>query len=166
MRFRNSMRLLVTGGLCVAVLLSVSISAGAAPGRYAAQPVMTQLLLSSAGVETEAVELYRDDDISRALYMPNVGGNEVLIGFPGAGIGLEVPFLLVVNGEELTVKVTAAGELTVLEGDPSVLPADVGDFVDCLVNTIVDLVRSIIEINIGGIIGNVLQLVGCIFAIL
>lgn len=166
MRFRNSMRLLVTGGLCVAVLLSVSISAGAAPGRYAAQPAMTQLLLSSAGVETEAVELYRDDDISRALYMPNVGGNEVLIGFPGAGIGLEVPFLLVVNGEELTVKVTAAGELTVLEGDPSVLPADVGDFVDCLVNTIVDLVRSIIEINIGGIIGNVLQLVGCIFAIL
>jgi hypothetical protein len=160
------MRLLVTGGLCVAVLLSVSISAGAAPGRYAAQPAMTQLLLSSAGVETEAVELYRDDDISRALYMPNVGGNEVLIGFPGAGIGLEVPFLLVVNGEELTVKVTAAGELTVLEGDPSVLPADVGDFVDCLVNTIVDLVRSIIEINIGGIIGNVLQLVGCIFAIL
>jgi len=160
------MRLLVTGGLCVAVLLSVSIPAGAAPGRYAAQPAMTQLLLSSAGVETEAVELYRDDDISRALYIPDVGGNDVLIGFPGAGIGLEVPFLLVVNGEELMVKVTAAGELTVLEGDPSVLPADVGDFVDCLVNNIVDLVRSIIELNIGGIIGNVLQLVVCVFAIL
>jgi hypothetical protein len=159
------MRLLVTGGLCVAVLLSVSISAGAAPGRYAAQPVMTQLLLSSAGVETEAVELYRDDDISRAIYIPNLRGNDVLIGFPDAGIGRDVPFLLAINGEELMVEATGGG-LTVLEGDPSVLPADVDDFVDCLVNTIVDLVRSIIELNIGGIIGNVFQLVGCIFAIL
>jgi hypothetical protein len=165
MRFLNSMRFLVTVGLCVAVLLSFSITAGAAPGRYAAQPAMTRLLLSSAGVATEAVELYRDDDISRALHIPDVRGNDVLIGFPGAGIGPEVPFLLVVNGEELNVKVTAAGELTVLEGDPSVLPADVGDFINCLVNNIVDLVKSIIEINIGGIIGNVLQLVVCVFAI-
>ena len=166
MRFRNSMQLLVTGGLCVAVLLSVSIPAGAAPGRYAAQPAMTGLLLSSAGVESEAVELYRDDDISRALYIPDVRGNEVLIGFPGAGIRLAVPFLLVVNGEEFTVEVTSDKQLDVLEGDPSLLPADVGDFVNCLVNNIVDLVKSIIEINIGGIIGNVLQLVVCIFAIL
>jgi len=160
------MQLLVTGGLCVAVLLSVSIPAGAAPGRYAAQPAMTGLLLSSAGVETEAVELYRDEGISRALHIPDVRGNDVLIGFPDAGIGLEVPFLLVVNGEEFTVEVTSDRQLNVLEGDPAVLPADVGEFVDCLVNNIVDLVRSIIEINIGGIIGNVLQLVVCIFAIL
>jgi hypothetical protein len=127
---------------------------------------MTGLLLSSAGVETEAVELYRDDDISRALYIPDVRGNEVLIGFPSAGIRLAVPFLLVVNGEEFTVEVTSDKQLDVLEGDPSLLPADVGDFVNCLVNNIVDLVKSIIEINIGGIIGNVLQLVVCIFAIL
>jgi hypothetical protein len=140
--------------------------ADAAPARHAMQPGMTRMLLSVAGVETDSVVLSRSDDISRAIYIPNVRGNEVLIGFPDAGIGRDVPFLLAINGEELLVESATGGGLTVLDGDSSVLPADVGDFIDCLVNNIVDLARAIIELNIGGIIGNVLQLVGCIFAIL
>jgi hypothetical protein len=126
---------------------------------------MTQMLLLAAGVETDSVVLTRGDDISRAIYIPNLRGNDVLIGFPDTGIGRDVPFLLAINGEELMVEATGGG-LTVLEGDPSVLPADIGDFIDCLVENIVDLARAIIELNIGGIIGNVLQLVGCIFSIL
>lgn len=165
MRLWKGMRLWVTGAFCLAMIVCCSMPAEAARAGYAMQPGMTRMLLSVAGVETDSVVLSRADDISRALYIPNLRGNDVLIGFPDAGIGRDVPFLLAINGEELMVEATGGG-LTVLEGDPSVLPADVGDFIDCLVNNIVDLVRSIIEINIGGIIGNVLQLVGCIFAIL
>lgn len=166
MKVSNRMRSMVAGTFCAALLVCVAMPAGAAPGRYAMQPGMTQMFLSVAGVETDAVVLSRGDDISRALYIPNLRGNDVLIGFPDAGIGLDVPFLLAINGEELMVEATTGGGIAVLEGDPSVLPADIGDFIDCLVNNIVDLARSIIELNIGGIIGNVLQLVGCIFAIL
>lgn len=165
MKVSNRMRAMVAGTFCVALLVCIALPAGAAPGRYAMQPGVTQLFLSVAGMETDAVVLSRSDDISRALSIPNLRGNDVLIGFPDAGIGLDVPFLLSINGEELMVEATGGG-LTVLEGDPAVLPADIGDFIDCLVNNIVDLARAIIQIDIGGIIGNVLQLVGCIFAIL
>jgi hypothetical protein len=166
MMVTNRKRSMVAGAFCVALLVSIALPAGAAPGRYAMQPGMTQMFLSVAGVETDAVVLSRGDDISRALYIPNLRGNDVIIGFPDAGIGLDVPFLLSINGEELMVEATTGGGLAVLEGDPTVLPADIGDFIDCLVNNIVDLARAIIELNIGGIIGNVLQLVGCIFQIL
>jgi hypothetical protein len=159
------MRSMVAGAFCVALLVCVALPAGAAPGRYAMQPGVTQLFLSVAGMETDAVVLSRSDDISRALSIPNLRGNDVLIGFPDAGIGLDVPFLLAINGEELMVAATSGG-LAVLEGDPAVLPADIGDFVNCLVDNIVDLARAIIQIDIGGIIGNVLQIVGCIFQIL
>jgi hypothetical protein len=150
---------------CAALLMCISLPADAAPGRYAMQPGLTQMFLSAVGVETDAVVLSRGDDINRALYIPNLRGNDVLIGFPDTGIGLDVPFLLAINGEELMVEATSGG-LAVLKGDPAVLPTDVGDFIDCLVNNIVDLARAIIQIDIGGIIGNVLQIVGCIFQIL
>ena len=166
MKLLSSLRSMVMGTFCIIVLLCFSMPAEAVHARYAMQPAMTQMLLTMAGLETDAVELSRDDDISRAIYIPDVRGNDVLIGFPDAGIGRDVPFLLSINGEELIVEATAGGALNVLEGDPAVLPADVGDFIDCLVNNIVDLARAIIELNIGGIIGNVLQLVGCIFSIL
>jgi hypothetical protein len=165
MKVSNRMRSMVTGTFCVALLVCIALPAGAAPGRYAMQPGVAQLFLSAAGVETDAVVLSRGDDIRRALYIPNLRGNDVLIGFPDAGIGLDAPFLLAINGEELMVEATSGG-LAVLEGDPAVLPADIGDFVNCLVDNIVDLARAIIQIDIGGIIGNVLQIVGCIFQIL
>lgn len=165
MKVSSRMRSMVAGAFCAVLLVCIALPAGAAPGRCAMQPGVTQMLLSAAGVETDAVVLSRGDDIRRALYIPNLRGNDVLIGFPDAGIGLDVPFLLSINGEELMVAATSGG-LEVLEGDPAVLPADVGDFVSCLVSNIVDLARAIIQIDIGGIIGNVLQIVGCIFQIL
>ena len=166
MRLLNAQGRGVASAVCVIMLLVFSCQAGASPAGYAVQPGMTQMLLSMAGVETESVVLSRADDISKALYIPNVRGNDILIGFPDAGIRQGAPFLLTVNGEDLMVKVTGGGQLAVLEGDPHVLPADVGDFIDCLVNNIGDLARAIIELDIGGIIGNAFQLVGCIFAIL
>lgn len=166
MRVVRSMRSMTAGVFCVALLMCISMPAEAAPAGYAMQPGMTRMFLSMAGMETDAVVLSRNDDISRALYIPNLRGNDVVIGFPDAGIGLDVPFLLEINGEELIVEATAEGELHVLEGDPAVLPADIGDFINCLVDNIVDLVRAIIELNIGGIIGNVFEIIGCIFRIL
>jgi hypothetical protein len=166
MKVSNKMQSMVAGAFCVVLLVCIALPAGAAPGRYAMQPGMTRVFLSAAGVETDSVALSRGDDIRRALSIPNLRGNDVLIGFPDGGIRLDVPFLLAINGEDLMVEATSGGELLVLAGDPSVLPADIGDFVNCLVNNIVDLARAIIQLDIGGIIGNVLQLVGCIFQIL
>lgn len=166
MRVVKSLRSMMAGAFCVALLMCISMPAESAPARYAMQPGMTRMFLSIAGMETDAVVLSRNDDISRALYIPNLRGNDVVIGFPDAGIGLDVPFLLEINGEELIVEATAGGGLGVLQGDPTILPADIDDFVSCLVNNIVDLARAIIQLDIGGIIGNVLQLVGCIFSIL
>jgi hypothetical protein len=165
MKVLKGMRLPVIGAFCCAMMVCCTVPAGASMRGHEMQPAMTQMLLLAAGVETDSVVLTRGDDISRAIYIPNLRGNDVLIGFPDTGIGRDVPFLLAINGEELMVEATGGG-LTVLEGDPSVLPADIGDFIDCLVENIVDLARAIIELNIGGIIGNVLQLVGCIFSIL
>jgi len=151
---------------CFAVLLCFSNPAGASQGWHEVQPGMARIFLSMAGLETDSVALDRGDGIQRALYIANLKGNDVLIGFPDAGIGRDVPFLLAINGEELTVEASAQGELNVLEGDPAVLPTDVGDFISCLLGNIVDLVRAILQLNIGGIIGNLFELIGCIFSIL
>ena len=168
----SMMRSAVTGVLCVTVLLCFSFPAGASPGGYAVQPEIAQLLLAMAGVETELIALSREDDFNRAIHIAGVRGNDILIGFPDAGIGKEAPFLLAYNGEELIVKLTGQGALEVIEGNPQVIPASITDFIGCLVNSIADLVGDILECGvsplclIGVVFNGVFRILGCIFSIL
>ena len=168
----SRMRSAVTGVLCVTVLLCFSFPAGASPGGYAVQPEIAQLLLTMAGVETELIALSREDDFNRAIHIAGVRGNDILIGFPDAGIRKEVPFLLALNGEELIVELAEQGELEVLSGNPEVIPAGITDFIGCLVNSIGDLIGNILECGIsplclvGVVFNGVFRILGCIFSIL
>lgn len=145
------------------------------PGSYASmnvQPEIAQSLLSMVGLETEIVELNRGDSFDRTLKLVFFQGNSLSIGFPTTGISRGVPFRLTVEGEEVFVALTEDGVIEVLGGDASAVPLSIFDAVECLLDTLVDLVRDIIESNLNIfriivlVIDAVFRILGCIVSII
>jgi len=145
------------------------------PGSYASmhvQPEMAQSLLSMVGLETEIVELNRGDGFDRTLNLGSLEGNSLSIGFPTTGISRGAPFLLTVEGEEVIVALTEDGVIAVLGGDASAVPLSIFDAVECLLDTLVDLVRDILESNLNIfriivlVINGIFRILGCIVSII
>ena len=147
------------------------------PGSYASQggislqPEIAQILFNLAGLETEIVELDREDDFDRALYTEALWGDALLIGFPETGVARGVPFLLSVEGEEVLLALSEDGMIQVIDGNEEVVPASIIDAVDYLINTLVDLVRDILEYNLNIfnvfvlVFNAVFNILGCIVSI-
>jgi len=114
-------------------------------GGMSIQPEIVQIVLSMAGLETEIVDLAREDGFDRALYTDTLGSDPLLIGFPGKGIGKGFPFLLAVEGEEIVFLIAEDGGLQVVSGNEAVIPAGVIDAVECLVGTLLDLIQDILD---------------------
>lgn len=158
---------------CLIVLICFSVSAGyASTGGMHIQPETAQILLSMAGLEAEIVEHNRGDGFDRTLYIGSLKGNAFAIGFPTSGIAEEVPFLLKVGGDEAIVTLSQDGLIEIVGGDTSVVPSSIIDAVECLLDTIVDLVRGILEAGlnifymIALILNAVFRILGCVASII
>jgi hypothetical protein len=136
------------------------------------QPEIVQIVLSMAGLETEIVDLDREDGFDRALYIDSLGSDSILIGFPGTGIGKGFPFLLAVEGEEIVVRIAEDGGLQVVAGDEAVMPAGIIDVVECLVGTLVDLIQDILDVSLNPfriivlVLNAVFSILGCVFSLI
>ena len=154
------------------LLFSSVISSYASQGVMNVQPEIAQSLLSMVGLEAEIVELKRGDGFDRTLNLGSLQGNSLSIGFPTTGISRGVPFLLTVEGEEVIVVLTEDGVIEVLGGDASAVPLSIFDAVECLLDTLVDLVRDILESNlnifriVGLVINAVFRILVCIVSII
>jgi len=157
---------------CIILFCSSVISSYASQGVMNVQPEIAQSLLGMVGLETEIVELNRGDGFDRTLNLGSLEGNSLSIGFPTTGISRGAPFLLTVEGEEVIVALTEDGVIAVLGGDPSAVPLSIFDAVECLLDTLVDLVRDILESNLNIfriivlVINGIFRILGCIVSII
>jgi hypothetical protein len=125
-----------------------------------------------AGLETEIVDLDRDDGFDRGLYTDVLRGDTVLIGFPKTGIGKGVSFLLAVEGEEMVVRLFEDGGLQVVAGNEAVMPSGIIDAVECLLDTLVGLIQDIFDASlnpfsiIGLVLNAVFRILGCVFSLI
>ena len=82
-----------------------------------------------------------------------------------------VPFLLSVEGEEVLLALSENGMIQVIDGNEEVVPASIINAVVCLINTLVDLVRDILESNLNIVnlfvlvFNAVFNILGCIVSI-
>jgi hypothetical protein len=140
-------------------------------GDMSIQPETVQIILSMAGLETELVDLAREDVFDRALYTDTLGSDPLLIGFPGKGIGKGFPFLLAVEGEEIVFLIAEDGGLQVVSGNEAVIPAGVIDAVECLVGTLLDLIQDILDASLNPfsiialVLNAVFSILFCVFAL-
>ena len=156
---------------CISLFCSFLPDCSASQGVIRVQPKMAQILLSMAGLETEIVELDRADGFDRTLYLGSLQGKSVSIGFPTTGVARGVPFLLTVEGEEIMVALSEDGMIEVVGGDASAVPSSIIDALECLLDTLVDLVRDILESNLNVfniivlVVNGVFRILGCILSI-
>ena len=125
-----------------------------------------------AGLETKIVDLDREDGIDRGLYTDALRSDAVLIGFSGTGIGRGVPFLLAVEGEEIVVQQADYGGLLVVAGNETVMPSGIIDGVECLIDTLVDLIQGILDAPLNPfsiivlVFNTVFSILGCVFSLI
>lgn len=171
MMFQPKVRLLVCLASCMYLLLSTVPDGYASRGVISIQPETVQIVLSMAGLETEIIDLAREDGFDRALYADTLGSDPLLIGFPGTGIGKGLPFLLAVEGEEIVFLVAEDGCLDVVSGNEEVIPAGVIDAVECLVNTLLGLIQGILDASLNPfsiialVLNAVFSILGCVFSL-
>jgi hypothetical protein len=137
-------KLIVLLTMCICLLFSFVPNSNASRGEITVQPETVQFFLSLVGLETEIVDLNREDGIDRALYTDNLGSDPILIGFPETGIGKESPFLLAVEGEEIVVRVAEDGELQVVTGNAEVMPAGFLELVQCVYFTLYTILEGLL----------------------
>jgi hypothetical protein len=132
MIYQPNSKFIVLLALCMCLLFSFVPNSNASREGITVQPETVQFFLSMVGLETEIVDLDREDGLDRALYIDNLGIYPILIGFPEAGIGKGVPFLLTVEGEEIVVRVSEDGRLKDIAGNEVVMPAGIAEYVVCM----------------------------------
>jgi hypothetical protein len=153
------------------VLLSAVPNSYASRADVTIQPEMVQIVLHMAGWETESLDLDREDGFDRGLSIDTLGSDPMLIGFPATGIGKGVPFLLSLEGEEIVVRIAEEGGLQVVSGNEAVIPAGVIDAVECLVDTLVDLIQGILDASLNPfsivalVLNAVFKILGCVFSL-
>lgn len=135
------------------------------------QPELLEMLLNLVGVETEIVNLNREDCFDRGIYIQNIKDSTLLIGFPSAGIRKGIPFLLSFEDTEVLVKLSEEG-LRIIDGDDELMPSGIGDFIECIFDAVGDLLEDIGKCGInpfcivGAALSGVFNILGCIFTVL
>jgi len=157
---------------CVALIFCFSLNVHASTGWSTFQPELLQILLSMVGLETEIVDLHREDGFEKGIYIEGIQDVTLLIGFPKRGITKGRPFLLSIEGEEALMELSEEGGLIVIDGDEEFIPSGVSDFVECILDTVSELVQDIHDCGANPFciviiaLEGVFNILGCIFYVL
>ena len=171
MIYHAKARLMMFLVACMFLLLSVVPNSYASRARVTIQPEIVQIVLGMAGWETERIDRDREDGFDRALYIDTLGSDPMLIGFPATGIEKGVPFLLALEGEALVVRIAEDGGLQVVSGNEDVIPAGIIDAVECLVDTLLDLIQDILDASLNPfsivvlVLNAVFKILGCVISL-
>lgn len=166
------MRCMPIAAVCAVLIFCFPLNVYASPGLNVFQPEILQMFLSVAGLETEIVDLNRGDGFERGIYIEGIQDVTLLIGFPKTGITKGTPFLLSVEGVELLVELSEEEGLIVIDGDEELIPLNIFDFVECILESIIDVVQGILSCGANPFcivivaLSGVFKILGCIFYIL
>jgi len=133
------------------------------------QPKFLQASIKSAGIQSEIV-LSSDAVFSRNLYIPDLKGSTVTIGFPATGLVPGKSFSLEIDGMMALVTYTHDRKLEVAAGDSRIETAGAFGLVSCILTSVFDMVEGILKntatLNIFGIISavftGVINIIGCV----
>ena len=109
----------------------------------AVKPALVQHMLKIAQVPLEVVENSPDAPFPSSIYIPELAGSSVTIGFPAAGIQRQAPFYLEIDGAAATVMVGAHGGLKIIDGDSRVTASGIFSVIQCLISTILTTMQAI-----------------------
>lgn len=153
------------------IIVCVCGTVGAAGPEAAVHPCIFQQALRAAGLEAKLIGQDEDSDYPMSLYIADLKGSSVTIGFPSAGLQRGKPFMLIIDEYPATVQCTAEGQLVVVDGDQNIAATGIFGIVGCILQTVFNMVSNIlsaaVHLNILGIlesvIDGVLTLISCIF---
>ena len=127
---------------CTVLISFCSFNLYAAQEKRAIPAPLLQKVLNGTGLEAEIVTLNRDDDYAKGIYIENIKGYTVLIGFPKRGISKETPFLLSIDGEEALVTLSE-GMLKTIDTDAAFIPAGIDDMIECIMDAVDEFLEDL-----------------------
>lgn len=141
--YSQIMRSMLIITTCTVLVSFCSFKLHAAQGERAIPAPLLQKVLNGTGLEVEIVTLNRDDDYAKGIYIENIKGYTVLIGFPKRGILKETPFLLSIDGEEALVTLSEEGMLKTMDTDAALIPAGIDDMIECILATVDEFLEDL-----------------------
>jgi len=138
------------------LLLCMTSPTQAGPFEPSLNPVFVHSILKTAGIYSVIIDSDPIAGYPRSIYIPNLRGSSVRISFPESGLRRRMPFLLEIDGAMAHVRCSDGGTLEFLGGDKQIVNTGVFDIIGCILNNIlesvVDLIESIVTLNIPGIL--------------
>ena len=120
------------------------------------QPPMFQSMIRAAGISSEIIESDPETGYPWSVYIADVKGSTVTIGFPSSGLKPGKPFLLEIDGMPATLTCTREGKLSLVDGDERIVAAGIFGTLECLFSTVLtmlaDVFDSILSLDILGLI--------------
>ena len=107
---------------------------------FVVQPVLLQHLLKIAQVPAELIENSPDSPFPTSVYIPELKGSSVTIGFPASGIRRQAPFYLEIDGAAATVMIGAQGGLAIIDGDGRITATGIFSALDCIFSAIITMI--------------------------
>ncbi|MBN2107375.1 MAG: hypothetical protein JW832_08100 [Deltaproteobacteria bacterium] len=157
---------------CMFCFFSFSFTAGSFAGHSspALHPSFFQGMLQATGVSCEIIASDPSAGCPSCVYIPDLKGSTVTIGFPVSGLLPGKPFMLEIDGMQATVAFAGSGSLLFVDGDERVSAAGIFGTLECLFNTILTMLAeafdSILSLDILGflesIVSGILGVIICI----
>ena len=157
---------------CLFCLFSFFCAAGAFAGHSspALHPSFFQSMIQATGTYSEIIASDPATGYPSCVYIPDLQGSSVTIGFPASGLLPGEPFMLEIDGMQATVACTGDGRLSLVEGDERVIAAGIFGTLECLFNTVLTMLAemfdSILSLDILGflesIVSGILGVIICI----
>lgn len=148
----------IAGTACL-LLLFAAVPTQARTFEPSLTPAFFQSALKAAGVFSEKIVSDPDTGYPHCVYIPDLRGATVTIGFPSTGLRRETLFLLEIDGMLATVICTDDGKLTILDGDKRMAATGIFGTLECLFNEVLtmlaDLFEAIFSLNIVGILESI-----------
>ncbi len=127
-------------------------------------------MIKAAGAYSEIIASDPLTGYPCSVYIPDLKGSTVTIGFPSSGLRPGKPFLLEIDGMLATVSCTRDGKLSVVDGDERIAAAGIFGTLECLFSAVLtmlaDVFDSILSLDILGvleaIVSGILGVIICI----
>lgn len=134
------------------------------------QPALFQSALKAAGVFSERIVADSQTGDICSVYIPDLKGSTVTIGFPSSGLKPGKPFFLEIDGMQATVTCTGDGKMSLIDGDERIIATGIFGTLECLFNTVLtmlaDVFDAILTLDILGfleaIVSGILGVIICI----
>jgi hypothetical protein len=127
-------------------------------------------MLQATGTNAEIIASDPATGYPSCVYIPDLKGSSVTIGFPASGVLPGKSFMLEIDGMQATVACAGDGRLRLVAGDERVRAAGIFGTLECLFNTILTMLAevfdSILSLDILGflesIVSGILGVIICI----